>query len=57
MGGVVRTIKKTVKKTVKTVTNVVKKVVKTAVNVVQKAVSWVTPSFPSFDAGGTGSVG
>jgi len=46
MGGVVRTIKKTVKK----VTNVVKKVVKTAVNIVQKAVSWLTPSFPSFDA-------
>ena len=39
MGGVVRTIKK-----------FVKKVVKTVVNVVQKAVSWLTPSFPSFDA-------
>ena len=39
MGGVVRTIKK-----------IVKKVVKTVVNVVQKAVSWLTPSFPSFDA-------
>jgi len=46
MGRVVRTIKK-----------FVKKVVKTAVNVVQKAVSWITPSFPSFDAGGSGSVG
>ena len=39
MGGVVRSIKKAVKS-----------VVKTAVNVVQKAVSWITPSFPTFDA-------
>ena len=39
MSSIVRTIKK-----------IVKKVVKTAVNIVQKAVSWLTPSFPSFDA-------
>ena len=39
MGGIVRSIKKTVKS-----------VVKTAVNVVQKAVSWITPSFPTFDS-------
>ncbi len=37
-----------IKRIIKPVTRVVKKVVKTAVNVVQSAVSWLTPSFPSF---------
>ena len=40
----VKFVKRTIKKAVK----VTKKIVKTAVNVVQKAVSWITPSFPTF---------
>ena len=46
MGSIKRTIKKTFKRTV----NLVKNVAKTAVNVVQTAISWITPSFPNFDA-------
>jgi len=48
---------KIIKKVVKPVVKIVKKVVKTAVNVVQKAVSWLTPSFPTFDDSGSGSFG
>ena len=50
-------IKRIIKPIVKPVVKVVKKVVKTAVNVVQKAVSWVTPSFPTFDDSGAGGFG
>ena len=44
MGKPFKRVKKTVKKAIK----FTKKIIKTAVNVVQKAVSWITPSFPTF---------
>jgi len=50
MGKPFKRAKRTVKKGISGLVNLGKKIVKTAVNVVQKAVSWITPSFPTFDA-------
>ena len=48
MGRVIKRITRPIKKVVNTVVKVGKKIINTAGNVVQKAISWITPSFPSF---------
>ena len=46
-----------VKKVVSSVVKVAKKVVKTVAKVVTAPLSWLTPSFPTFDDSGSGSFG